>query len=112
MARSVTYKIFDRSDGRFDIVVILGSGSLHQRAGFMTLADAQEWIEGLRVLMAACGAPVSEWTGGASPEVSPWSSEALSRVLPAQAGARSRSRQRRGPAPRMGPARHSADAAC
>ena len=70
MARIVTYKVFDRSDGRFDVVVILGTGSLHQRAGFMSLAEAEEWIEGLRVLMAACGAPVIAWTGAASTDTS------------------------------------------
>jgi hypothetical protein len=54
----VTYSIVDQPDGRFDLVVQLGSGSSKARKGFMTLAEAEEEIEFLRVLMTACGAPV------------------------------------------------------
>ncbi len=112
MARIVTYKIFDRSDGRFDAVVLLGTSSLHQRAGFLTLAEAEEWIEGLRVLMAACGAPVIEWTGAASTEVARRSREALSRGRPARATAQSQPWQRRGPVPQTGTACRSDETAC
>jgi hypothetical protein len=58
MARLVTYSIFDRSDGRFEVIVILGANSLYAPPGFMTLAEAEEWIEDLKVLMEACGAAV------------------------------------------------------
>jgi hypothetical protein len=58
MARPVTYGIFDRSDGQFDVIVILGASSLYSPPGFKTLAEAEEWIEDLKALMAACGAPV------------------------------------------------------
>ena len=58
MARLVTYGIFDRSDGRFEVIVILGANSLYATPGFMTLAEAEEWIEDLKVLMEACGATV------------------------------------------------------
>ncbi len=110
MARIVTYKVFDRSDGRFDVVVVLGTGSLHQRAGFMTLAEAEEWIDGLRVLMAACGAPVIAWTGAASMEGAARSREARSGARPARA-ARSQPRQRREPVPQTGTACRSDETA-
>ena len=58
MAQPVTYGIFDRSDGRFDVIVVLGSGSLYSPPSFMTLAEAEEWVDGLKVLMKACGAAV------------------------------------------------------
>lgn len=58
MARLVTYGIFDRSDGRFEVIIILGANSLCVTPGFMTLAEAEEWIEDLKVLMEACGATV------------------------------------------------------
>jgi hypothetical protein len=58
MAQPVTYSIFDRSDGRFEVIVVLGSSSLYAPPGFMTLAEAEEWVEDLKVLMEACGAPV------------------------------------------------------
>ena len=57
MAQPVTYSIFDRSDGRFDVIV-LGFGSLYSPPSFMTLAEAEEWVEDLKVLMEACGSPV------------------------------------------------------
>ena len=56
MAMTVTYSILDRPDGRFDTIVILGA--LKQRVSFSTRAEAEDWIEGLRVLMAACGSSV------------------------------------------------------
>ena len=58
MAQSVTYGFFDRSDGRFDVIVVLGSGSLYSPPSFMTLAEAEAWADDLKVLMTACGAAV------------------------------------------------------
>ncbi len=66
MALRVTYSIVDEPDGRFDLVVLLGSRSLHARTGFMTLAAAEEELEFLRVLMTACGAPIVHATGAAT----------------------------------------------
>ena len=42
MAQTVTYSIVDQPDGRFDLVVRLGSGPLHARAGFLTLAEVED----------------------------------------------------------------------
>ena len=58
MAQSVTYRIVDQPDGRFDLIVVLGSRSVYARRGFMTIAEAEEQLESLKILMAACGAPV------------------------------------------------------
>ena len=58
MPQRVSYSIVDQPDGRFDLVVLLGSGLFYARTGFMTLAEAEEEIDLLRVLMTACGAPV------------------------------------------------------
>ena len=58
MAQRVTYSIIDQPDGCFGLVVLLGATSLYAREGLMTLAEAEEETECLRVLMAACGAPM------------------------------------------------------
>lgn len=58
MPRHVSYRIEDRADGRFDAIAILDPDRVFRREAFVTLAEAEEWIEGLRVLMAAIGAPV------------------------------------------------------
>ena len=58
MPQRVTFSIVDRPDGRFDLVVLLGSRSLYACEGFLTLADAEDETEFLRVLMTACGAPL------------------------------------------------------
>jgi hypothetical protein len=50
--------IIDQADGRFDVLVLLGTGSLFARTGFMTLVDAEEELELVHILMTACGAPV------------------------------------------------------
>lgn len=60
MARRVYYRISDRPDGCFDAVVTIEPDTVVRREGFASLADAEEWIEGLRVLMAALGAPVAQ----------------------------------------------------
>ena len=58
MAQRVTFTIVDQPDGRFDLVVVLGSRALFARRGFFTLAEVEEETEFLRVLMTACGAPL------------------------------------------------------
>ena len=63
MAQRLTYSIVDQPDGRFDILVLLGSRSLYVRTGLMTLAQADEEIALLRALMAPFGAPVVQGTG-------------------------------------------------
>ncbi|MEE7506746.1 hypothetical protein MMR14E_27975 [Methylobacterium mesophilicum] len=59
MPQNVEYWITDRPDGRFDVVVKLDSGKIFRRTGCISRIEADTWIEGLRVLMAAIGAPVS-----------------------------------------------------
>jgi len=58
MSQRVTYSIVDQPDGRFELLVLFGSCSLYARTGFMTLAEVEEELEFVHVLMAACGAPV------------------------------------------------------
>lgn len=60
MARRVYYRISDRPDGCFDAVVTVEPDTVVRREGFASLAELEEWIEGLRVLMAALGAPVAQ----------------------------------------------------
>jgi len=60
MPRLVTYTISDRADGRFDVTATIEPDKVFRRDGFATLAEAEEWVDGLRVLMAALGAPVAE----------------------------------------------------
>jgi hypothetical protein len=60
MPRRVYYQISDRADGRFDAVVTIEPDTVVRRDGFESLAELEEWIEGLRVLMAALGAPVAQ----------------------------------------------------
>jgi hypothetical protein len=63
MPRRVYYRICDRPDGRFDAVVTIEPDTVVRRDGFNALAEVEEWIEGLRVLMAALGAPVAQENG-------------------------------------------------
>lgn len=58
MPRTVTCRIIDEADGRFSVVAELPPDRRYHRDGLSSLAEAEEWIEGLRVLMTACGAPV------------------------------------------------------
>jgi hypothetical protein len=58
MTRPVTYSIVDCPDGRFAVVAAMASGSVHRRSGLLTLAEAEASVETLRVLMAACDAPL------------------------------------------------------
>ena len=60
MPRRVSYRISDRPDGRFDAVVTIEPDTVVRRDGFVSLAELEEWIDGLRVLMAALGAPVAQ----------------------------------------------------
>jgi hypothetical protein len=55
MARTVTCRIVDCPDGRFAVVAVLSSGSVHRHDGLSTMAEAEEAVETLRVLMEACG---------------------------------------------------------
>ncbi|MCJ2012763.1 hypothetical protein [Methylobacterium sp. J-076] len=81
MARRVFYRIVDRPDGQFDAVVTIEPDKVIRRDGFISLAEAEEWIEGLRVLMAALGAPVSHQDQPAArPNPSPSSAIAVSKV--------------------------------
>lgn len=66
MARRVFYRISDRADGRFDAIVTIEPDKVVRRDGFASLAEVEEWIEGLRVLMAALGAPVAQADGSES----------------------------------------------
>lgn len=58
MTRPVTYRIVDCPDGRFAVVAAMASGSIHRRSGLLTLAEVEASVESLRVMMAACGAPL------------------------------------------------------
>lgn len=59
MARRVNYQIFDMPDGRFSVTVTIEPDKTMVRTGFATQAEASAWVEGLRDIMAALGAPVS-----------------------------------------------------
>lgn len=59
MARRVTYQTFDMPDGRFSVAVTIEPDKTIVRTGFATQDDAGAWVEGLRDIMAALGAPVS-----------------------------------------------------
>ena len=63
MAQPVTYSIVDQPDGRFDLIVRLGSGSHFARTGFLTLTEVEDEVAFLQVLMSACGAPVVREAG-------------------------------------------------
>jgi hypothetical protein len=59
MARRVSYQIFDMPDGRFAVTVTIEPDKTMVRAGFAAQSEAEAWVEGLRDIMAALGAPVS-----------------------------------------------------
>ncbi|MDN3569940.1 hypothetical protein [Methylobacterium longum] len=63
MARPVAYSIVDCPDGRFAVVAVSASGSIHRRGGLLTLAEVDICIETLRVLMEACGGALVFWEG-------------------------------------------------
>ena len=58
MSRRIFYRISDRADGRFDVTATLEPDKVFRREGFVSLAMAEECVELLRLLMAACGAPL------------------------------------------------------
>ncbi|MCJ2010216.1 hypothetical protein [Methylobacterium sp. J-092] len=58
MPRLVSYRIHDRDDGLFDAVATLAPDKTYRREGFASLAEVEDWIDGLRILMAAIGAPL------------------------------------------------------
>jgi hypothetical protein len=59
MARRVTYDILDAPDGRFTVIATIEPDKRFFRTELATHAEAQEWVEGLRDIMASLGAPVS-----------------------------------------------------
>lgn len=63
MARRVFYRIDDRPDGLFDAIVTIEPDKVIRRDGFVSLAEVEEWLEGLVVIMAALGAPVAREQG-------------------------------------------------
>lgn len=63
MPRRVFFRISDRSDGLFDAITTIEPDTVIRRDGFASLAEAEEWVEGLRILMAALGAPVAQADG-------------------------------------------------
>ncbi|SFL89511.1 hypothetical protein [Methylobacterium pseudosasicola] len=67
MPRRVFYRISDRPDGLFDAITTIEPDTEIRRDGFGSLAEAEEWVDGLRILMAALGAPVAQESGSASP---------------------------------------------
>lgn len=67
MPRRVFYRISDRADGLFDAITTIEPDTVIRRDGFASLAEAEEWVEGLRVLMAALGAPVAHADDAESP---------------------------------------------
>ncbi len=58
MARRVFCRIVDRPDGLFDVTATIEPDKVFRREGVASLAEAERWIDGLRALMAALGAPV------------------------------------------------------
>ncbi len=59
MTRRVSYQIFDTPDGCFAVAATIEPEKTYFRTGFTTYDQAEEWIEGLRTIMAAMGAPLS-----------------------------------------------------
>ena len=57
MPKTVSYDIQDQPDGRFTVLARMAPDRVYRRENLVTLAEAEAWIEGLRTLMAACGAP-------------------------------------------------------
>lgn len=55
MARVVTYSIVDCVDGRFAVVAVAASGASYRRGELLTLAEAEDCAEDLRVALAGCG---------------------------------------------------------
>jgi hypothetical protein len=58
MPRTVSYRIVDTPDGRFTVIATMEPDRTYRMEGLSTLVAAEMWVEGLRVLMAECGAPV------------------------------------------------------
>jgi hypothetical protein len=59
MARLVTCTTIDRPDGRFDVIATIEPICTYRQEGFLSLTEAEEWVEGLRMVMSAMGAPVA-----------------------------------------------------
>src|ERR1700712_5630907 len=87
MPRRVYYRISDRVDGRFDAVVTIEPDTVVRRDGFESLSEVEEWIEGLRVLMAALGAPVAQAHGvepASQPDAQPQGPASVGHLRPAR----------------------------
>jgi hypothetical protein len=46
LAKPVSYRIADRLDGRFDVIVVLHPHKVFRRVGLLTRAEAEEWLDG------------------------------------------------------------------
>ncbi|AWN37754.1 hypothetical protein [Methylobacterium radiodurans] len=71
-AKPVRSRIVDMPDGRFAVMAVLASGKVFRRKRLATLAEAEDAVDCLRAVMAACGAPVvveASIRGGASVKV-------------------------------------------
>jgi len=83
MARRVFCRIVDRPDGLFDVTATIEPDKTFRREGVASLAEAERWIDGLRTLMTALGAPVLRADGA---EVRTDGAEGESVADPAPAG--------------------------
>ena len=59
MARPVFYEIRSHRDGTLSALVTIEPNREYVCGGFESFADVMRWVDGLRVLMDACGAPLS-----------------------------------------------------
>ncbi|MGU3536834.1 hypothetical protein [Methylobacterium sp. A54F] len=58
MTRPVRHQIIDRPDGTFCALVLFDPDRLYRCDGFGSWIEATEWVEGLHIIMEACGATV------------------------------------------------------
>ncbi|ACA15303.1 hypothetical protein M446_0745 [Methylobacterium sp. 4-46] len=64
MPRTVTCQIVEKAADGFAVVGVMAPDKPFLRDGFATRAEAAAWIDGLREIMAACGAPVRHLDDG------------------------------------------------
>lgn len=64
MARTVFYETVGQPDGTISAIVTMEPDKAYTRDGFKSHAEVAEWVEGLRALMEACGAPVVSLDAG------------------------------------------------
>ncbi|BAQ47657.1 hypothetical protein Maq22A_c23540 [Methylobacterium aquaticum] len=53
--RAPRCRVRERSDGRFDVLVTMPSGTVHRRAGYVSRADAESGIDKLADIMGVLG---------------------------------------------------------